>query len=74
MNPVALRARQLRKSFPTGFALEVDDLALHEGGLYSFVGPNGAGKTVLLEALSLLRPPEEGELHLFGRRIFPDGI
>ncbi len=72
MDAVALRARRLRQSFTTGFTLEVDDLLLREGELYSFVGPNGAGKTVLLEALSLLRPPEEGELHLFGERIFPD--
>ena len=56
--PAALVTRNLRKSFPSGFTLSVEDLALAQGGLYSFVGPNGAGKTVLFEALSLLSPAD----------------
>ncbi len=68
---MALRARDLRKSFPTGFTLEVEELTLRPGGFYGFVGPNGAGKTVLFEALSLLAPPDEGEVELQGERIFP---
>jgi tungstate transport system ATP-binding protein len=76
-NPVAirvpaLRARRLRKSFPTGFVLSVEELALTRGGFYGFVGPNGSGKTVLFEALALVAPPDEGEVELFGRAIFPD--
>jgi len=68
---VALRARGLRKSFPTGFVLAVDEIVLQRGKLYSVVGPNGAGKTVLLEALSLLSPAEEGSIELFGEPVFP---
>jgi len=73
METYALRARNLRKPFPTGFTLRVEELALSVGGLYGFVGPNGAGKTVLFEALSLVSPPDEGEVELYGERIFPRG-
>lgn len=67
----ALRARGLRKSFPTGFTLRVEHLRLARGSLCCFVGANGAGKTVLFEALSLLEPPEAGEVELSGERVFP---
>jgi len=69
--PAALVARNLHKSFPSGFALSVDELTLAQGGLYSFVGPNGTGKTVLFEALSLLSPADQGTVELLGERIFP---
>ena len=69
--PAALVVRNLRKSFPTGFTLSVDELALERGGVYGFVGPNGAGKSVLFEALSLLSRADEGTVELFGETIFP---
>ena len=71
---VALRAGGIRKSFPTGFTLAVEELVLEGGGFYGFLGPNGAGKTVLFETLSLLTPPDEGEIELLGECIFPAGV
>jgi len=75
MDAVALRVWNLRKSFSpsANFTLRVEKLDLNAGGLYGFVGPNGAGKTVLFEALSLVAPPDEGEIELHGERIFPRG-
>ncbi len=42
--------------------LDVDQLALEDGGVTALVGPNGAGKSTLLEVLAFLLPPEAGRL------------
>jgi putative ABC transport system ATP-binding protein len=42
---------------------------LHAGDRLAIVGPSGAGKTVLLRALAMLDPIEEGTIHLRGRAI-----
>ena len=42
--------------------LDVDHLALEDGGVTALVGPNGAGKSTLLEVLAFLLPPEAGRL------------
>ncbi len=42
--------------------LDVDDLALEDGGITALVGPNGAGKSTLLEVLAFLLPPGAGRL------------
>jgi ABC-type multidrug transport system ATPase subunit len=67
----ALAARRIRRSFPGGFSLRLDELAVEAGTTCGFTGPNGAGKTVLLETLGLLEPPDEGSIEIMGRRVFP---
>ncbi|MEK7474382.1 MAG: ABC transporter ATP-binding protein [Candidatus Coatesbacteria bacterium] len=70
----ALAARGIRRSFPEGFSLRVEDFAVEAGSICGFTGPNGAGKTVLLEILGLVEPPDEGGIELLGRRIFPGPV
>lgn len=44
-------------------------LAVRAGDRIGIVGPTGAGKTLLLRALALLDPPDEGEVRSQGRAV-----
>ena len=67
----AIEATNLRKRFGDVQALDGVDLAVAAGMVYGLLGPNGAGKTTLIRALVGLVKPEEGELHVLGKRM-PD--
>ncbi len=56
-----------------GSLLAVDrlELAVPAGCVYGFLGPNGAGKTTTIRLLLGLLRPDQGEIHLFGRRFTP---
>jgi putative ABC transport system ATP-binding protein len=47
---------------------------LHAGDRLAIIGPSGAGKTVLLRALAMLDPVEEGTIRLRGRAIAHEAI
>jgi putative ABC transport system ATP-binding protein len=47
---------------------------LHAVDRLTIIGPSGAGKTVLLRAIAMLNPIEEGTIRLRGRAILPDAI
>jgi branched-chain amino acid transport system ATP-binding protein len=49
----------------------VDDagLSVDAGSITSLIGPNGAGKTTMFNALTGLRPPDAGHVHLGDRDI-----
>jgi putative ABC transport system ATP-binding protein len=49
-------------------------IELRAGDRLAIIGPSGAGKTVLLRAIAMLDPIEEGTIHLRGRAIPPDAI
>ncbi|HDL65166.1 MAG TPA: ATP-binding cassette domain-containing protein, partial [Proteobacteria bacterium] len=51
-----INIRDLKFSYPGGFALDIPELSLSEGKIYLLTGPNGSGKTTLLEILALLLP------------------
>lgn len=42
------------------------DLTVRRGEVFGLVGGSGSGKTVLLNSLIGLRPPDEGEVRVFG--------
>ncbi len=69
MQTEILRAEKLRKSFTSGFSLEVDGLSFKAGEMCAIVGPNGAGKTVLLRLLSLLDVPDAGQIYFQGHKL-----
>ena len=51
-----INIRDLKFSYPGGFALDIPEISLSEGKIYLLTGPNGSGKTTLLEILALLLP------------------
>jgi putative ABC transport system ATP-binding protein len=49
-------------------------LEVSPGERLAIIGPSGAGKTVLLRAIAMLDPIEEGTIHLRGRPIPRDAV
>ena len=45
------------------------DLSVPEGGLIGLIGPNGAGKTTVLNLITGIYLPTEGDIHFQGRSV-----
>jgi branched-chain amino acid transport system ATP-binding protein len=48
----------------SNFSCEVKD-----GEIVGIIGPNGAGKTTILNLISSITPPDQGEVHLDGKQL-----
>ena len=46
--------------------LDIADLSLEKGRIYSLIGPNGSGKTTLLSIMGLILKPTSGEIYFDG--------
>ncbi|OGT27864.1 MAG: heme ABC transporter ATP-binding protein [Gammaproteobacteria bacterium RBG_16_66_13] len=68
MAPI-LELRGITKHFPGVLANDHIDLSLEEGEIHALLGENGAGKTTLMNILYGLYQPDEGEIHVHGRRV-----
>ncbi len=68
MKPI-FSLRNLRKTFNSQVALDIERLDFHPQRIYSLVGPNGCGKSTLLQILALLLKPSAGEIYFEGERI-----
>jgi ABC-2 type transport system ATP-binding protein len=76
---LAVRAREISKSFGEVVALDGVDLDIAEGRVHGLVGPNGAGKTTLLGLLLGLAVADRGDLEILGSPVrrtlaLPDGV
>ncbi len=71
-----LRCINVHKSYPSAagngqpvFALRGVDLSIDRPGFYGIMGASGSGKSTLLHLLAALDVPEQGEVHVAGKRI-----
>ena len=58
----------LRKSFGERILLDIDRLAIEQGGAYVLVGANGCGKTTLMRIIAGLEPAQRGSMEFRGER------
>jgi branched-chain amino acid transport system ATP-binding protein len=64
-----LRLHNVSMEFGQVRALSGIGLEVRRGEIHSIIGPNGAGKTVMLNCISGLYHPQEGEIFFKGTRI-----
>jgi ABC-type uncharacterized transport system ATPase subunit len=67
--PPVLELRGVTKTFPGVLANDHIDLTLNEGEILALLGENGAGKTTLMNVLFGLYTPDEGEIHVRGKKV-----
>jgi tungstate transport system ATP-binding protein len=63
------RLDSIRKCYGSNVALDIEELTIGEGRLYTLTGANGAGKSTLLNILAFLSPPTSGEIFYAGQRV-----
>jgi simple sugar transport system ATP-binding protein len=66
---VVLALFGITKQFPGVLANDHVDLELREGEVHALLGENGAGKSTLMNILYGLYHPDEGEMHLKGKKV-----
>ena len=66
------RLQSIRKCYGSNVALDIEELTIAEGRLYTLTGANGAGKSTLLSILAFLFPPTSGEIFYAGKRVDRD--
>jgi tungstate transport system ATP-binding protein len=66
---ILYRLHSIRKRYGSIVALDIEDLLICEGRLYTLIGANGAGKSTLMNILAFLSPPTSGEVYYDGKRI-----
>jgi D-methionine transport system ATP-binding protein len=59
----------ISRSYAQVKALREVDLAVPAGSIYGIIGKSGAGKSTLLRIMSLLEPPDGGEVYYGGERV-----
>jgi len=76
VSPLAVEARDLAKTFRSGWlrrretaALRGASLQVPRGAIYGLLGPNGAGKTTLLSILATLLLPDSGSATILGHDV-----
>jgi len=61
---------KISKRFPEVIANDHIDFDLREGEIHALLGENGAGKTTLMNILYGLLKPDEGEIYIYGKKVY----
>ncbi|MDR2617607.1 MAG: ATP-binding cassette domain-containing protein [Treponema sp.] len=61
--------KEISKSYGTVQAVRKADLRVPAGSIYGIIGRSGAGKSTLLRIMSLLEPPDKGEVYYREERV-----
>src|ERR1043165_3514790 len=69
MEGIAIRLRDLRKSFGETTAVAGVDLEVRDGEFFSMLGPSGSGKTTTLRMIAGFELPTAGRIQLHGRDV-----
>jgi ABC-2 type transport system ATP-binding protein len=69
---IAIRARDLTRSFGALLAVDHVDLEVRRAEIYGFLGPNGSGKTTTIRMLCGLLRPSAGEAKVLDCRVPAD--
>jgi simple sugar transport system ATP-binding protein len=64
-----VRLSKITKKFPGVIANDCIDFELRKGEIHALLGENGAGKTTLMNILYGLARPDEGEIHVHGKKV-----
>jgi ABC-2 type transport system ATP-binding protein len=64
---IAIRAKNIRKTFGSFQAVKGVNLDIRYGEIYGLLGANGAGKTTTIKILCGLLPPSSGDISLAGQ-------
>ncbi|MCX5205267.1 ATP-binding cassette domain-containing protein [Streptomyces sp. NBC_00237] len=72
VRPLAVEARELRKSYGDRTVLDGIDLTVPTGSVFALLGPNGAGKTTAVKILSTLIGGEAETLRVGGHDVAAD--
>jgi ABC-type transporter Mla maintaining outer membrane lipid asymmetry ATPase subunit MlaF len=56
------------KRYASRTVIDIDQLDLQEGRIYTIMGPNGSGKSTLLRIMSLLLVNDAGEIEVMGEK------
>jgi D-methionine transport system ATP-binding protein len=59
----------ISKQYAAVKALKDVDIRIPGGSIYGIIGKSGAGKSTLLRIMSLLEPPDQGEIYYNGERV-----
>jgi ABC-type Fe3+/spermidine/putrescine transport system ATPase subunit len=70
-----LEGRSITKAYGGRRILDCIDIMLRPSEIVALMGPSGSGKTTLLRALSLIEPPDSGNVSVDGIviRTLPSG-
>lgn len=63
------RLENLQRKHGNRTVLNIENLEIGEGQIYTLIGPNGAGKTSLLTILSFLDRPTSGRIHFLDKEV-----
>ncbi|MDC2957890.1 ABC transporter ATP-binding protein [Streptomyces gilvifuscus] len=69
MEGIAVRLRDLRKSFGETAAVAGVDLEIRDGEFFSMLGPSGSGKTTVLRMIAGFETPTGGSIELAGQEV-----
>jgi len=74
MSRIAVRCKDLSKSFGRTPAVNGIDLEVEEGSFMALLGPSGCGKTTLLRLIAGFETPDRGIVEVGGKPVAAPGI
>ncbi len=66
----ALKLINITKRFPGVIANDHISLEIYPGEIFTILGENGAGKTTLMNIIFGIYTPDEGEIYVYGKKVF----